>query len=87
MQPHTAALASPQPSLPLPRRNPLPRVYRFQVGDECYVRHKPTDEAFTVVKRFLHESGLPHYVVRDVAGIELRVSQLQLSSKPIKIKK
>jgi len=86
--PHTNAFASAWPWLPLPRRNPSQRpLYRFQVGDQCYVRHRPLDETFTVVNRFTHDTGLPHYVVRDVAGIELRVSQLQISSKPIKLKK
>jgi hypothetical protein len=59
-------------------------VYRFQMGDCCYVLNRPPDDVFTVVNRFIHDGGLPHYVLRDPAGDHWRVSQLQMSSKPIK---
>lgn len=57
------------------------------MGDLCYVRNRPIGDIYTVVNRFEHSSGLPHYVLRDPDGNHWRVSQLQLSSKPIKPKK
>lgn len=62
-------------------------MYRFQVGDLCFVKNRPIDDVFIVESRFLHDSGLPHYVLRDPAGDHWRVSQLQMSSKQIKLKK
>lgn len=58
-------------------------MIKFQEGDRCYVRGKQPDQALTVVHGFLH-GALPHYVLRDSSGRRWTVSQLQMSSKPIK---
>lgn len=58
-------------------------MIKFQEGDRCYVRGKRPDQVLTVVDSFLH-GAVPHYVLRDSAGRRWRVSQLQMSSKPIK---
>lgn len=87
--PHTTALPSVQAGLPLPRRNPSHplSVFKFRVGDPCFIRGKPHDKLFTVVQCFTHDSGFPHYVVRDAAGDRYRVSQLLMSYKAIKDRK
>ena len=62
-------------------------MYRFQVGDTCFVRRLSEEKPLTVKDRFIHDSGVPHYIVSvPYRGLH-RVSQLQMSSKPIKLKK
>jgi hydrogenase maturation factor len=56
--------------------------WRFIPGDTVFVRGWPVDEAATVLTQ-LSNRTFPHYLVADSAGIEWRVAQLQLSSKPI----
>lgn len=62
-------------------------MFKFREGDKCYVRGKRPDQVLVVVDRFNHTSGFPHFILRDKSGRRWRVSQLQMSHKPIKEKK
>jgi hypothetical protein len=56
--------------------------WRFVPGDQVYVRGWPIDETALVIDQ---QSGLPfpHYLVVDGDSTEWRISQLELSRKPI----
>lgn len=56
--------------------------WRFNPGDEVYVRGWPADEAAKVTA-WIQNRALPHYLVVDAVGIEWQIAQLELSSKPI----
>lgn len=56
--------------------------WRFEPGDYVYVRSWPQDERAVVLCQLAAHSW-PHYLVMDSVGIEWRVSQLELSSRPI----
>lgn len=87
--PHTRTLPSASLPLGLQRRNPTHplSVFRFRVNDPCFIRGKPQDQLFTVVSCFTHDSGFPHYIVRDALGNRFTISQLRMSSKAIKERK
>ena len=56
--------------------------WRFAPGDTAYVRGWHQSYAVTILCQ-LQNYGWPHYIVADVNGGEHRLSQLELSSKPI----
>ena len=64
----------------------LNNPWRFEPGDVVYVRRQ-AQLTGTVLDYCFVESQWPHYLVRcNVTGAEWRISQLELSSKPIAIK-
>jgi hypothetical protein len=60
--------------------------FRFKLGKRAYVRGW-TAEPVVITRRLLHLSVpgafCPHYLVTDAAGKEWRISQMELSSKPV----
>lgn len=56
--------------------------WRFEPGDHVYVRGWRQDETAVVLCQ-LDAHSWPHYLVMDSEGIEWRISQLELSGKPI----
>jgi hypothetical protein len=60
------------------------KPWRFEPGDLVYVRQWPTEEAAKVTA-CLTGRAFPHYLVVDSVGIEWRVAQIELSSKPIPV--
>jgi hypothetical protein len=63
--------------------------FRFKLGKRVYMRGWPAQPAI-VTRHLLHISPAgvfwPHYLVTDAAGKEWRVSQLELSSKPVEVR-
>ena len=61
--------------------------FRFKLGKRAYVRGWINSEPVIITRRLLHLSVpgafAPHYLVTDAAGKEWRISQLELSSKPV----
>ena len=60
--------------------------WRFIPGDLVHVRGWHPEEPAEVLAQITSRRW-PHYLVRDVAGATWRVSQLELSSKPIPYEK
>lgn len=59
-------------------------MFQFDVNDKVYVRGQSQDTLFTVVERFSHDSGFPHYLLRGGKSKKLlRVSQLQLCRRKL----
>ena len=70
---------------------PVP-PWRFAPGDVAYVRPATADRKVTLLKPKMHATGprpvqCPHWLVRDAAGDESIVSQIELSSRPCSIRK
>jgi len=61
------------------------RLWKFNPGDWVYVRGWSQHQPAIVVAR-LENHSWPHYIVGDYDGNQYRISQLQLSSKPIIIR-
>ena len=58
--------------------------WRFEPGASVYVRGWPADETGRIICGVQPtSSGFPHYLVVDSGGMEWRIAQLHLSSKPI----
>ena len=55
-------------------------LHQFSVGRVIYLRGHTS--AFTVIGQGFHR-GWPHYEIEGILGDVWRVSQLELSSKPI----
>ena len=58
------------------------QAWRFNPGDVAYVRGWPSDETAKVTA-WIQKHPFPHYLVVDSVGIEWKVAQVELSSKPI----
>lgn len=56
--------------------------WRFLPGDKAYVRDWPEEDSVLILAQLLAYPW-PHYLVADATGAEWRISQLELSSKPI----
>lgn len=56
--------------------------WRFQVGDQVWVRGWKDDHA-RIVSRQITGNGWPHYRVIDEIGAEFIVPQIHISSRPI----
>ena len=64
-------------SLPIPDT-----AWKFQLGEHAYVRGwLPVETALILAQ--LQFLNWPHYIVADADGAEWRISQLELSSRPI----
>jgi hypothetical protein len=66
--------------------------WRFTAGQTAYVRPATPDYKVTLIEQVPHtdpKSNImcPHWAVRDIAGDEYIVSQLELSSRPTVLKK
>jgi hypothetical protein len=56
--------------------------WRFQPGAKVYARNWSEEQPLTVIEQ-LHGCGVPHYRLLDAIGDYWRMSQLELSTKPI----
>lgn len=56
--------------------------WRFMPGKQAYVRGWDQDQTVLVLCQ-LESHAWPHYMVVDARGDEWRISQLDLSSRPI----
>ena len=69
---------------------PVP-PWRFAPGDVAYVRPATADRKVTLLHPKMHTTSsgaeFPHWLVRDAAGDESIVSQIELSSRPCSIRK
>jgi hypothetical protein len=59
-----------------------PSAWRLQPGQQAFVRGWPQGETVLILAQ-LEFIDWPHYIVADSNGAEWRISQLQLSSRPI----
>lgn len=61
--------------------------WRFMPGDKVYVRGWSQDQTVTVLRQletsYPSPPYFPHYVVADFLGRDWRISQLELSGRPI----
>ena len=58
-------------------------MFKFNIGDKVYVRGRSQESQLTITDRFLHDSGFPHYIVRDSRRKLWRVPQLQVHTKKL----
>lgn len=56
--------------------------WRFQIGDQVWVRGWNAEHARIISKR-ITSNGWPHYRVVDEIGAEYIVPQIHISSRPI----
>lgn len=60
---------------------------KFKKGDRVYVRNWVRNQHATVIGYADVKSSLPHYLVKIDCGACYQVSQLELSSNPIDLKR
>ena len=66
---------------------PPTHPWRFTAGQTAYARPCTPDREVTLIEQVLHTDSdsnilCPHWKVRDLAGDEHIISQLELSSRP-----
>ena len=60
---------------------------KFKKGDRVYVRNWVRNQYATVIGYAEVKSSLPHYLVKIDCGACYQVSQLELSSNPMELRK